>query len=46
MPKSSVPQAKQFWRQVMKMVPPSSVQYARAYQLINSASGHKDEDED
>jgi tetratricopeptide (TPR) repeat protein len=47
MQKSNLPQAKQYWRQVIKMVPSSSQQYARAYQLINSTGGgHKDEDED
>jgi tetratricopeptide (TPR) repeat protein len=45
--KANPQQAKQLWRQVIKMVPTSSPNYARAYQLINSASsGHRDEDED
>jgi tetratricopeptide (TPR) repeat protein len=45
--KSNVAQAKGYWRQVIKMVPPSSPSYVRAYQLINaSGGGHKDEDED
>jgi tetratricopeptide (TPR) repeat protein len=45
--KSNVGQAKGYWRQVIKMVPPSSPTYVRAYQLINaSGGGHKDEDED
>ena len=45
--KSNVGQAKGYWRQVIKMVPPSSPVYVRAYQLINaSGGGHKDEDED
>ena len=47
MQKSNLPQAKTYWRQVIKMVPSSSAQYARAYQMINSTGGgHKDEDED
>lgn len=47
MQKSNLPQAKMYWRQVIKMVPSSSQQYARAYQMINSTGGgHKDEDED
>jgi hypothetical protein len=45
--KSNPQQAKQFWHQVIKIVPSSSPSYARAYQLLNSAGGgHKDEDED
>jgi tetratricopeptide (TPR) repeat protein len=45
--KSNPTQAKSYWRQVIKMVPPSSANYARAYQLINQGgAGHKDEDED
>jgi tetratricopeptide (TPR) repeat protein len=45
--KSNPVMAKGYWRQVIKMVPTSSPQYARAYQLINAGGGaHKDEDED
>lgn len=45
--KSNPPQAKQFWRTVIRMVPTTSVNYAKAYQLLNNGSGaHKDEDED
>jgi hypothetical protein len=45
--KSNAPQAKGYWRQVIKMVPTSSPSYARAYQLLNAGgTGHKDEDED
>jgi tetratricopeptide (TPR) repeat protein len=45
--KTNPGQAKGYWRQVIKMVPPSSSNYARAYQLINQGGGgHKDEDED
>jgi len=47
MQKTNPAQAKTYWRQVIKMVPPTSPTYARAYQLINQGSGgHKDEDED
>jgi tetratricopeptide (TPR) repeat protein len=45
--KSNPGQAKQYWHQVIKIVPSSSPAYARAYQLLNSAGGgRKDEDED
>jgi len=45
--KSNPGQAKQYWHQVIKIVPSSSPSYARAYQLLNSGGGgHKDEDED
>ena len=45
--KSNPPQAKGYWRQVIKMVPTNSPNYARAYQLLNAGGGaHKDEDED
>lgn len=45
--KSNAAQAKTYWRQVLKMVPTSSPTYAKAYGLVNAASGaHKDEDED
>ena len=45
--KSNLPQAKQYWRQVLKMLPSSSAVYARAYQLVNAGGAvHKDEDED
>lgn len=45
--KSNPGQAKQFWHQVIKIVPSSSPSYARAYQLLNAGgAGHKDEDED
>jgi hypothetical protein len=45
--KSNPAQAKQYWHQVIKIVPTSSPSYARAYQLLNSTGGaHKDEDED
>jgi hypothetical protein len=45
--KSNLAQAKQNWRRVLKMVPPSSPNYTKAYSLINSAATPKrDEDED
>ena len=45
--KSNVVQAKQYWRTVIKMVPNTSANYAKAYQLLNNAGGpHRDEDED
>jgi len=45
--KSNPGQAKQYWHQVIKIVPSSSPSYARAYQLLNAGGGaHKDEDED
>lgn len=47
MQKSNPGQAKMYWHQVLKMVPTTSPQYSRAYQLLNqNAGGHKDEDED
>jgi tetratricopeptide (TPR) repeat protein len=47
MQRSNLTQAKQYWRLVIRMVPPSSPSYARAYQLLNQGGGgHKDEDED
>ena len=45
--RSNPAQAKQYWHQAIKIVPPSSASYARAYQLLNQGGGsHKDEDED
>ena len=45
--KSNLPQAKQSWRSVLKMVPASSPNYTKAYSLLNSASTpRRDEDED
>lgn len=45
--KSNVGQAKQLWRTVLKMVPPSSPTYTKAYSLLNNVSTPKrDEDED
>jgi tetratricopeptide (TPR) repeat protein len=45
--KSNPPQAKTYWRTVIRMVPTTSVNYAKAYQLLNNGGGsHKDEDED
>lgn len=45
--KSNPGQAKQYWHQVIKIVPSSSPSYARAYGLLNAGGGtHKDEDED
>jgi hypothetical protein len=45
--KSNPNQAKTLWRTVIKMVPAGSPVYAKAYGLLNSASGpHKDEDEE
>jgi hypothetical protein len=46
MQKSNLQQAKSLWRMVCKMVPTSSPNYAKAYGLINNASGPaRDEDE-
>jgi tetratricopeptide (TPR) repeat protein len=45
--KSNLPQAKQYWRTVLKIVPTSSSSYTKAYSLLNSASAPKrDEDEE
>jgi tetratricopeptide (TPR) repeat protein len=45
--KSNLSQAKQYWRQVMKMVPTGSPTYNKAYTLVNNTGGpHRDEDED
>jgi hypothetical protein len=46
MQKSNLAQAKTLWRMVTKMLPTSSPNYAKAYGLINNASGPaRDEDE-
>jgi len=37
--KSNPGQAKQYWHQVIKIVPSSSPSYARAYQLLNAGGG-------
>jgi tetratricopeptide (TPR) repeat protein len=45
--KSNLAQAKQYWRQVLKMVPAGSPTYNKAYTLVNNTGGpHRDEDED
>ena len=45
--KSNVGQAKTFWRTAYKIVPETSPNYKKAYELLNNASAaHRDEDED
>ena len=44
---SNPKRARQLWKQVLKMVPPSSTSYKKAYSwLNNSVPEHQDEDED
>jgi hypothetical protein len=45
--KTNLPQAKTYWRQVLRMVPNSSPIYGKTYGLLNNTGGpHRDEDED
>ena len=44
---TNVKQARQLWQNVLKIVPPSSPAYQRAYQWLNNSSpSYQDEDED